>query len=74
MANPVFRSMNVELQEGLLDGKYKRITPDRTNIQFPDGATIREERMNDLAWPYGVNETDNARTPEGKYVRRNPEY
>lgn len=74
MAHAPARSMNVELQEGLNDGKYKRITPDRTNIDFPSEQKIAQERMHDLAWPYGVNEPEVAYTPEGKIVRKNPRY
>jgi hypothetical protein len=73
MAHAPNRSMNVELQEGLVDGRYKRFAPDRTNIQFPDESKIEMVRR-DLYWPEGITEADTKYTPEGKAIRKEPRY
>lgn len=68
MAERIARSMNAEMFEGSVDGTYKRIAPNRTNIEFPDIEKIREERE-DLSWPEGVEETNHKVTPDGRFVR-----
>ena len=62
--------MNHELLEGSVDGKYKRTAPDRTNVEYPNLATIRERtRLNGSNWPFGDEEPSVRLTPDGRTIR-----
>lgn len=68
MGNPVFRPLNRELLQGTVDGKYKRIHPDWTNLQSPNRAAGERERREDMAWPYRLIEAPEMDTPDGRWV------
>lgn len=66
----IARSMNAELLEGSVDGTYKRIAPDRTNIEHPSKDQIRLRRNSDgMDWPFGVTEAREKLTPESRFIR-----
>lgn len=70
MAERIARSMNAELLEGSVDGKYKRIAPDRTNIEYPSKEDIRTARSdNGFDWPFGVTECRHKITPDCRFCR-----
>ena len=70
MSETIRRSMNHELLEGSVDGKYKRTAPDRTNIEYPNIATIRQRaRLNGQTWPFGDEEPMSRLTPDGRIIR-----
>lgn len=63
------RSMNAELLEGSVDGKYKRIVSERSNHKDKDRVLEREERNDlDSTW-YGMAETSRKITPDGRVIR-----
>lgn len=72
MAEPQYRSMNAELDEGSTDGKYKKLAPNRGNIFPPDRAAERQERTQLTPRYYGIDEAPTMRTPDGRVARRNP--
>lgn len=62
--------MNVELLEGSVDGTYKRVAPDRTNIEHPSKSEIRRARQQaGLDWPMGVTESRDKVDFEGRFIR-----
>lgn len=65
MAEPQYRSMNREVLQGTVDGKYKRFRPDTTNIQKDE---TTKERQQDLAWPYGFYQASSFETPDGRWI------
>lgn len=70
MAERIARSMNAELLEGSVDGTYKRVAPDRTNIEHPSKEEIRSRRNDDgFDWPFGVAEARHKITPDGRFCR-----
>lgn len=67
MVYPRNRSMNHDLEEGMTDGKYKKIAPNR------GGETEKElhyaERVDLYDMHYGVHETPAKRLPDGTLDR-----
>ena len=63
MAYPAPRSMNADLEEGMSDGKYKKIVMNRGGVT--EGRLFYEirEPMYDM-W-YGIHETPEKRFPDG---------
>jgi len=62
MAYPQPRSMNRDLEEGMSDGKYKRVTPNRGGVT--EGDLLYRDRK-DLAdvW-YGIHEVQEKSLPD----------
>lgn len=55
MAYPKLRSMNTELDRGAIDGKYKQIRRDTSDILMDTDATYASRRQLHLAY-YGIGE------------------
>lgn len=70
MGQPKLRSMNHELLVGMVEGTYKSIIPNRSNVQFPDEATSTEEFRKEMPWPYGLYESPRKITPDLRFVER----
>jgi hypothetical protein len=60
--------MNREMLQGQCDGKYKRILPDRTNVQSPDHYQAERQRRDEISWPYGLYQSYEFETPDGRWV------
>lgn len=58
------RSMNAELMEGMTDGSYKKLPPDRSVV--PEG---EEAWRKDMPWRYGMEQAYRMQTPDGRSVR-----
>lgn len=70
MAYPTARSMNAELAQGQIDGKYKQVSRDRGG--FIEPATYESRRdLNDLY--FGFHEEGLKRLPDGRQ-RMTPTY
>lgn len=54
MAYPKCRSMNRDLEEGMTDGRYKKVVMDRGGR--PEGALAHQCRENLDSVNYGINE------------------
>jgi hypothetical protein len=63
------RSQNAELEEGVTDGTYKKIPPDRSVVENP-----LIERHLDFPWRYGFEDAPRKMRPDapGLPARRNP--
>ena len=62
MVYPASRSMNHDLEEGMSDGKYKKIAPNRGGITEKELAYAEREDLYDMH--YGVHETPAKRLPD----------
>lgn len=56
MAYPKCRSMNRALEEGMTDGRYKKVVMDRGGV--PEGELAYKCRENLDSINYGINELD----------------
>lgn len=72
MVYPVSRSMNGDLAEGMSDGKYKKICPNRGGITESDLAAAERWDLDDV-W-YGIHEAPVKRLPDTTVEARSEHY
>lgn len=70
MAYPMARSMNSELAQGLIDGKYKKVINDRGGVVEH---TTQDSRVDLHDLYYGIHETPSKELPDGR-AKTNPYY
>jgi hypothetical protein len=67
MTHAPSRSMNADLNQGSVDGKYKQVVRDRGGIGANNSETVRARmELNDV-W-YGIHEQQVKIRPDGKPV------
>lgn len=67
MAYAPHRSMNADLNEGMTDGKYKKVVQDRGG--FVEPTTYEDRKDLSTTWYGGIYEESNKIRPDGKVVR-----
>lgn len=72
MAYALNRSMNADLQEGMTDGKYKKVIPNRGGITQKALAYAVREDLNDIF--YGIHEAPVKRLPDVTVDRSSENY
>lgn len=72
MAYPALRSMNKDLEDGMSDGKYKKIAPNRGGDTEAELTYQMREDLNDVY--YGIHEAADKQLPDGTTDRRSLEY
>jgi hypothetical protein len=64
--------MNHDLEEGMSDGKYKKIAPNRGGVSENDHTYQEREDLYDLH--YGIHETPKKHLPDGTIDPRSSMY
>lgn len=72
MVYPALRSMNKDLEEGMSDGKYKKICPNRGGVT--EDRLLYAERADLYDVYYGIHETPDKRLPDGTLDIKSSEY
>lgn len=72
MVYPASRSMNADLEEGMSDGKYKKIIENRGGIVEKQLAYDCREDLCDVF--YGIHEAKRKALPDGTYCEDTPDY